>query len=1023
MKTLQQLCTPRPGIFDPSRRDTVLDVTDLIDRRISPEEFFIENFVTDGMARLLREAFRRFAGKSTQGVFVLTQAMGGGKTHNMIALGLLARHPHLRSQVMGDAYEEKDLGEVRVVGFTGRETSAPYGIWGAIADQLGKKEVFNNFYSPLSAPGPTDWIRLLQGEPKLILLDELPPYFEHAKAKTIGDTNLAHVTTAALANLLVAVAKAELDNVCVVISDLRATYEEGGAHLLKALANFEDEVHRMALRLEPVGMNTDDVYHILRKRLFEKLPSEIEVAAVAEAYAKAVRDARQMDITKASPEQFAAQIRSSYPFHFTIRDLYARFRENPGFQQTRGLIRLMRVLVSRLYETKRADQIHLVHPYDLDLNHQETLAEITAINPTLDNAIAHDIASNGGAVAEIMDANLGGGNDTQDVGKLLLVASLANVPNAVLGLSESEIVSSLCAPGRDVSQLQKNVFERFFTSAWYLWTSSDGKLFFKNLKNLVADLKTRADSYNREACLRELRSFLAGIFQPVMKDCYQEVLALPAIDQIQIKPEKVTLVICEPFEREGLSPDLQKFYADLDYQNRILFLTGQYQTLEHLLERAAELKAIGSILKEMDDEKYPENDPQRLKAIELQDRIMFQLLSAARETFTTLVFPHMNQLRTGDFLMSFTDNNYNGEKQIREALKSKQKFTDDIESEAFRKKCEDRLFTQKTMLWSEIRKRSATNTAWPWHRPDALDRLKERMVHANQWRETDGWVEKPPFPPPETGVRIRPLSRNDDTGEVVLRLNPVHGDLICFEVGKEASPESSRVEDPENFSTAELKVSFLCVDSSGRHQTGPAEEWRNKITLKSRVYQGRDGAEKRVELRAAPPAPIRYTIDGSSPLDKGASYTEPFPVGKNTFLVLAVAEKDGLISEVHRREIPWDRDEPEFDPTKPATWRREHKFDTTMESYDFLDRLQKHQAMACGPRLMVTGSKWLDFAVHPDFQLDGEQMRQAVEYLRRLLPDGQVGVTVPRLWFPLGQHLLDWAAEAKTDLKAGEVEQ
>lgn len=297
------------------------------------------------------------------------------------------------------------------------------------------------------------------------------------------------------------------------------------------------------------------------------------------------------------------------------------------------------------------------------------------------------------------------------------------------------------------------------------------------------------------------------------------------------------------------------------------------------------------------------------------------------------------------------------------------------------------------------------------------------MVHADQWRETDGWVEKPPFPPPETGVQVQQLSRNDDTGEVVLRLNPVHGDLICFEVGKEATRESGRVEDPKNFSTAELKVSFLCVDSSGKHQTGSAVEWRNKITIKSRVYQGRDGMEKLVELRAAPEAPMRYTVDGSSPLDKGASYTEPFAVAKGAFLVLAVAEKGGIISEVHHREIPWDKDRPDFDPTKPATWKRPHKFDTTMESYEFLDRLEKHQATACGPRIMLTGDKWLEIAVSPDFQLHGAEMRRAVEYLRRLLPEGQVGVTVPRLWFPLGQHLLDWVAEARTELKANEVDQ
>ena len=124
----------------------------------------------------------------------------------------------------------------------------------------------------------------------------------------------------------------------------------------------------------------------------------------------------------------------------------------------------------------QAEKKYLIHPYDIDLNHRETLAEIQAINPTLENAIAHDIASDGGAVAEIMDVNLGGGSDSQDMAKLLLVSSLANIPNAVRGLSETEIISWLCAPGRDISQIKKNVFERYSTSAWYLHSSKDGKL-------------------------------------------------------------------------------------------------------------------------------------------------------------------------------------------------------------------------------------------------------------------------------------------------------------------------------------------------------------------------------------------------------------------------------------------------------------------------------------------------------------------------------------------------------------------
>ena len=453
MKSLKQLCTPRPSVFDPSKRDIVLDVSDLVQDRIKEDEFFEENYLTDGMTTLLRESFRRFEGKSAQGVFRLTQAMGGGKTHNLLVLGLLAKHPEYRSKVMGHIYEAKNLGPVRVVAFSGRESDAPFGIWGSIAEQLGNKEAFKNYYTPLSAPGQTAWINLLKGDPLLILLDELPPYLQNARSIAVGNSDLSEVTTTALSNLLVAVGKDELSNVCIVISDLKATYEQGSHLILKALQNLEQEIGRSALSLEPVGMNTDELYHILRKRIFVSLPSKDEVKTVAAAYAQAVKEAKQMDITNASPEQFASQITESYPFHPAIRDLYARFRENPGFQQTRGLIRLMRIIVSRLFAEPNgnADKTYLVAPYDVDLNDRETLAEITLINPTVENAIGHDIASSGKAIAEIMDSNLGS-TDAQDICKLLLVASLANIPNAVLGLSFPEIVSYLCSPGREITK-------------------------------------------------------------------------------------------------------------------------------------------------------------------------------------------------------------------------------------------------------------------------------------------------------------------------------------------------------------------------------------------------------------------------------------------------------------------------------------------------------------------------------------------------------------------------------------------
>ena len=1022
MKTVKQACTPRAGVFDPSRRDTVLDLGDLADGRIDPGEFFAENHVTEGMRTLLAEGFRRLEGKSAQGVFKLTQAMGGGKTHNLLALGLLAKHPEQRAAVMGGFHTpDPGLGPVRVVAFSGRESDAPLGIWGAVAEQLGRKEQFRDYYAPLAAPGQTAWVNLLRGGPLVIMLDELPPYFVNAASKSIGNSDLAAVTTTALSNLLVAVGRDELRNVCLVISDLKASYGAGAARIGAALDDLEAETGRAAMNLEPVRMNTDEFYRILRKRLFAALPGEEEIGEVAGAYAQAMRDARQMDVTNASPERFAAQVAESYPFHPAVRDLYGRFRENQGFQQTRGLIRLMRIVVSRIWSADRDPWLIAAH--DVDPDSRETLTEINQINPTLENAVAHDVASGGAAVAETIDANLGGGEDARDVMRLLLVASLANVPNAVKGLTVSEIAAHLCAPGRDVSKLQNDVIARLATAAWYLHTTGDGRLHLRNVQNLVARVTTTAGAYVRDQATKELKERLTAIFEPAEGACYQRLQPLPAVDEIDVHPDRVTLVVSEPHPA-GLHPDLTTLYEQLTWRNRICFLTGQ-RAFDSLLERARELKAIRQIIGEMHEERVADGDPQMQQARDqLLPRFLAQFHSAVRETFTTLHYPTRDRLAKVDFLMEFKENRYNGEEQVVAALADRQKYTTDAASETFRKKVEARLFTQRSMLWTEIRRRAATNPAWQWHPPDALDRMKADCLHKDTWREEGSYVGKGPFPKPATAVRIRELHRDDDTGVVRLRLSPVHGDTLYAEVGAEATPASMKL-DGRDFETADLRVSFLAADSAGEHDTGEPVEWRNRVTLKSREYA--DGDARRVEIRAAPPAaPIRYTTDGSDPRAAGGGYEGPFPVPDGARLILAVAEKDGVTSEVHRREIAEKPVEKPIDPTRPTVWTPTggFRYETTAAAYDFIARLKKHGGVASGLRINVQtngGGTWSEVSFSEELALDAERIEQTVEHLRTLVADGEVSVEASRVRYGTGRQFVDHVSETRAEYKRDDV--
>ena len=362
----------------------------------------------------------------------------------------------------------------------------------------------------------------------------------------------------------------------------------------------------------------------------------------------------------------------------------------------------MRIVVSRIWDSERDP--YLIATHDVDLADRETLTEINQVNPTLETAVAHDITSDGSAVAEVMDANLGGIEDTQDVMRLLLVSSLANVPGAVKGLTLSEIVEYLCAPGRDISRLQNEVIAYLVTAAWYLHTTADGRLHVRNVQNLVARVTTTANAYLRDQATKELKDRLEDIFDPGAGWCYQRLMALPPVDEIDVGTDKVTLVISEPHPN-GLHPDLEKLYDQHTYRNRLCFLTGQ-RAFDSLLRCARALRAIDQIIAELHQEGVSDNDPQMQEARErLLPRYLTQFHSAIRETFTTLFYPTRDRLMKVDFLMEFKDNHYSGEEQVRAALAGKQKYTEDIDSDTFRRKVEAKLFTQSSMLWSEIKRK------------------------------------------------------------------------------------------------------------------------------------------------------------------------------------------------------------------------------------------------------------------------------------------------------------------------------
>ena len=637
MQTIKALCKPRDNVFEDTSRDDVLNLSDLIEGKIDPARFFDENFKTKGMEILFDTAFKRFSGKSDTGVIKLTQAMGGGKTHNMLSLALLAMNPQWRKKIIGNDYG--NIEDIKVVAFSGRESDAEFGIWGSIAEQLGRREFFADHYSPLKAPGESAWVNLLKDQCVLILLDELPPYLVNAKSITVGNSDLCAVTITALSNLFTAIGKGQLAKVCLVFSDLQATYESGSQLLATSFKELENEADRVALNLEPVALNTDEVYDILRKRLFIQYPSSnsSSINEIAMAYKETLVNAGRSGLTGYTGDAVYLGIKDSYPFHPSIKDLYARFKENPGFQQTRGLIKLMRQVVRGFFERGAADKSYLINVFDIDLNERGILSHIKQIKPSLEAAISHDIAQGGRAIAEVIDEQHGEKKEkyAQDVAKLLLMSSLNETPNGVLGLIESDILGYLCKPGIDLNSYKK-ALDDILSQCWYLKTDNRGRFYFQNTKNMVAEMNTLVDSYTNESALKELRKFLDGTFDPKMKKCYELLYILPAIDEIHVEQNRVSLIIFEPHSGTGLHPDLQGFYDNCAYKNRVLFLSGQRNVMEKLYHNAKRLAAIRQIIANMKAESIPESDQQFKEAENQEHKATTALLATIRETFVTL---------------------------------------------------------------------------------------------------------------------------------------------------------------------------------------------------------------------------------------------------------------------------------------------------------------------------------------------------------------------------------------------------
>lgn len=911
LPTVKDLCV----LHDGAMHIRVSDGIERIDQESLNVEtghlFFSQSHLTGGMKELVREGFKRLSGASgARPVFRLKQAMGGGKTHLLRAMAYLARHSDLRAEFFPQSVSAHPFGEAKVCFFNGREQPDDF-FWGRLAAQMGQDGIFQ---SGTHAPGENHWHELFDcvGQPVLILLDEMPTYFGYYRTQQAGQGTVADIAGRAFANLL-SCANAR-KNICIIVSDLEASHAEGTQYINTALENARKELSRVEFNIVPVDLSGDETYAILKKRLFASLPDMPKIEHIADQFAKAMGAAQQSntaDLQK-SPEQLAAEVVHTYPFHPQMKHLFALFKENKEFQQTRGLMELSSRLVRSVWE-RQSNDVLLIGPQHFDLSIEEVREKMVSIS-RLDDAIARDIYSDdSGAHAQTIDANAGNDCATQ-VANLLLTASLSTAVNPIRGLRPQEIMACLVAPNADLAYF-RDALEALRKSSWYLHKSPEERIYFDKVENLKKMLEGLANKAPEPKVQELVAHRLEETFAPKRKAAYQKVMALPMLDQLQAEVQRGRVLAIVAPDSKLPPEDMQKFFAGLVRKNNLIVLTGE-KTFEEgrLWEAARMVHACGQAQAQ---KRVERGGPQWEEFEDAKQEYDQHFTGILKTLFDKLFYPFQRNTEPEPSMMSRpleqVGNTTDGEARVettlqKDPIKLLSDWSDDQKFPTVRSRVEKLFRNQPEANWDDIKDRAQTDCSMYFLPPNDIDKIKKRACNEGKWEDLgNGWVSKAPKAK-EATVQVAPIGKMSDGGEVTLEVSPVNSNPetthIHYAEEDEVSVSSPRLIDPKLVTKA-LRVSFLALDLSGKCPPAKPFVWNNKLIIQHEITE-LDGGRREVTLRVLPRHnELRYTLNYVEARN-GTAYTKPFEVDGEAHTLLVFAEAEGLEAKQEFR-IPKSR--------------------------------------------------------------------------------------------------------------------
>lgn len=337
--------------------------------------FFDRTFLTENLTGLGAEVMRRLSGITTEtsAVFNMTTQFGGGKTHALTLLYHLARHGSAGNGWRGVTKILQRAGiptipdHCAVAVFVGTEFDSVTGRggddgtprrrtpWGELAWQLGGEESFAHV-----AQHDADFIEpkgdviekfLPSDRPCLILMDEVLNYISTYRDR--GWHNKLYNFIQALSETV------RGRNNAVLVGSIPASelsYTDKDEADQQRLKNLLDRLGKAVI----VSVESE-TSEIIRRRLFEwderavtpdgRVILNKDAEDACRAYADWIQENRLQLPNLINPDLARDEFRATYPFHPMVISVFERkWQTLPRFQQTRGVLRLLALWVSRAYQ-------------------------------------------------------------------------------------------------------------------------------------------------------------------------------------------------------------------------------------------------------------------------------------------------------------------------------------------------------------------------------------------------------------------------------------------------------------------------------------------------------------------------------------------------------------------------------------------------------------------------------------------------------------------------------------------------